>query len=172
MSDIIINLNLTSIEKETLKVFLQLKQSNAPLMLVGAEELSQILTENIHDISRPRAYAILSKLEEKGFLQKIKRKGFTLTDKGLQVLKELQHRIKILETYFYKELNMPLESDEPFTSASKEASRLVLHVSFEFIEILCEQLENPRTCPHDIEIPHHSKHPEPEDLIKQYKKEK
>lgn len=137
---------LTFIEKEAMKEYLKLKQRNAPLMLIGPKKMGDAL-----DLSRPRAYAILSKLEEKKILQKIERKGFILTDLGKYVLNELTHRTKILEIFFFNELGMDLES------ATDEASNLVLDASFNLISILCDRLGKPRTCPHNIEIPHQVK---------------
>ena len=166
MTNVIIDLNMTRIEKEAMHEFLKLRQEKAPLLILGAEELSLSLTKYIHEISRPRAYAILSKLEEKGLLLKIKRKGFIPTEEGFSVLDEFEHRLKILELFFYQIIGLPLESNNHMTSASKEASRLVLHVSFELIEILCERLANPKTCPHGLVIPHHNKHPELYELLK------
>jgi DtxR family transcriptional regulator, Mn-dependent transcriptional regulator len=149
MNEIIIDLNLAPMEKEALREFLQLKQDNAPMMFMGAQQLARQL-----DVTRPRAYMILSQLEDKKLVQKIDRKGFLLTEKGNKVMNELLHRTKILETYFYNELGLPLEA------AAKEATQIVLYVSFQFIEILCDKLGKPASCPHNIEIPHHKKHEE------------
>ncbi|MHA2502788.1 MAG: metal-dependent transcriptional regulator [Candidatus Kariarchaeaceae archaeon] len=159
MSDLILEFDLTTVEKEVMREFIRLQISKAPVVLLGAEEVSQLLSSRGHEISRPRAYAILSRLEEKGILQKIKRKGFVPTEYGARVLRELLHRTKILEVYLNQELGMPLEL------ASQEATELVLHVSFILVEILCKKLGKPVSCPHDTEIPHHDKHP---DFVSQF----
>ena len=148
MSDVfepVTDINLTQIEKKTLLLFFDLKRSKASVILIGAQKLSNSL-----ELSRPRAYAILSKLVEKEILEKIDRKGFTLTKYGHRVVNELIHRMKILETYLYQELEM-----KPLERAEKEALQMVLCTSYELIEILCKKLDKPEKCPHDIKIPHH-----------------
>ena len=135
---------LTQIEKETLRVYIKLKRDrNQDEIIVGAQELS----ENI-DVTRPRAYAILLQLENKGVLVNKKRKGFTVSAKGEDLLNDLLHRLKILELFFYQELGMTLEN------ASSEASNLAIHISDEMNTIICEKLGKPNVCPHDIKIPH------------------
>ncbi|MCY3410612.1 MAG: metal-dependent transcriptional regulator [Candidatus Heimdallarchaeota archaeon] len=142
MSNFKETLELTFNEKETMRYFLQLEYEKKN-KIIKATELTDII-----DFSRPRAYAVLSKLEEKKIVDKVGRKGFQLTEFGNEVLMEFEHRFKILETYFHDELNMELEM------AMHEASALVLHVSYDFIKILCNKMDRPKFCPHNLEIHH------------------
>ena len=87
-------------------------------------------------------------LESKEVLKKFKRKGFILTEKGEISMYELNHGEKILETYFYQELNLSLEN------ATMEASNLSLYVSSLLINTLCDKIGMPTVCPHGIVINH------------------
>ncbi len=148
----IINLDLTPVEKEIMLIFHNQK-NNKELIFLGATQLAKLYTRaDVGPITRQRAHAILSKLMEKGILSKLERKGFTLTDHGKKVLKELEHRFKILETYCFDELKMDLKT------AEKEAFNLLLYVSYNFVERLCDKMGKPVACPHNFEIPHHDYH--------------
>lgn len=135
--------SLTMIEKETLKIFLDATLHGEKIIILSAQEISKKL-----ELSRPRAYAILKNLVEKGILKKLQRKGFILTSKGENVIHILNHREKILETYFYQELNLSLDK------AGDEASNLSLYTSSLLINTLCEQIGMPKACPHGMAIDH------------------
>lgn len=142
MGIVIEDLKLTFIEKETMNEYLRQKQQKVDQIRLGAQSLANKL-----NVTRPRAYAILSKLEEKRILENKERK-FILTSYGLQLLNEFEHRLKILETFFHDEMGMEL------SDAFEEASQLVIHVSYNFIDILCGKMGKPVACPHNYKIPH------------------
>ena len=131
------------VEKETLKEFLDAKLKGDKIIMLGAQEISLKL-----NFSRPRAHAVLKNLESKKILEKFKRKGFILTTKGENLIHELRHREKILETYFYKELGFPLDK------AVDESAALSIYSSSFLINTLCEKLGMPDECPHGISIKH------------------
>ena len=135
--------SLTMVEKELLKEYLNATLNNEKIIILGAQEISEKL-----DLSRPRVYAILTNLESKGILEKFKRKGFLLTEKGESLIHEINHREKILETYFYQELEFSLEQ------ATEEASNLSIYTSSFLINALCEKIGMPKVCPHGITIYH------------------
>ena len=135
--------SLTMVEKELMKEFLNATLQGDKIIILGAQEISGKLK-----LSRPRAYAILINLESKGILEKFKRKGFLLTSKGENLIHEINHREKILETYFYKELQFPLEN------AMEEASSLSIYASSFLINTLCDKIGMPKVCPHGIAINH------------------
>ena len=137
--------SLTMVEKELLKEYLSATLKNEKIIILGAQEISEKL-----DLSRPRVYAILINLESKGILEKFKRKGFLLTEKGESLIHEINHSEKILETYFFQELDFPLEQ------ASEEASNLSIYTSSHLINALCEKIGMPNVCPHGIAINHNT----------------
>lgn len=139
----IVDIDLTWVEKEVIREFISKSRENTPLALIGPAELAKRM-----EFSRPRAHAILTKLEEKKFLEKMDRKGFYLTNKGAHLINELQHRSMVMETYFVEKLGMSIKS------AENESQNIVLHVSQDYIDILCNLMGKPSTCPHNYPIPH------------------
>ena len=126
-----------------MKVFLNAILDGKKLVLIGAQELA-----NEMNFSRPRAYAVLKQLVNKSLLEKYKRKGFILTSKGESLMHKLVHREKILEVYFYKNLNFDLEE------AQREASSLCIFADSLLINKLCEITGVPNVCPHGVPIQH------------------
>lgn len=135
--------SLTMVEKQLLKQYLNATLNGEKMILLGAQEISEKL-----DLSRPRIYAILTNLQSKGILEKFKRKGFVLTNKGETLIHEINHREKIMETYFFQELDLPLEK------ATEEASNLSIYTSSDLINSLCNKIGMPKVCPHGIPIDH------------------
>lgn len=131
------------VEKEAMKIFLNATLQGEKMIILSAQEISEKLS-----LSRPRAYAILTNLVSKNILAKKKRKGFILTERGENLIHELNHREKILETYFYQELKFSLEN------AVEEASNLSLYASSHLINVLCDKVGMPNVCPHGIAIDH------------------
>ena len=131
------------VEKETMKIFLNATLNGDKIIMLSAQEISEKL-----NLSRPRSYAILMNLDSKGILEKFKRKGFVLTKRGENLIHELNHREKILETYFYQELKFSLEE------AVEEASNLSIYASSHLINTLCNKIGMPTVCPHGIAIDH------------------
>ena len=138
-----VRLDFTKVEKESLAVYLRRRMANRNLLL-GASDLGEHL-----GVSRPRAYAIQKQLENKGVLHNDKGQGFHLTGKGEEILDSLQHRWKVLETYFFTDVGLELEK------ASDEAMNILLHISEEFLEKICEKIDIPSFCPHHQRIPLH-----------------
>jgi len=138
-----VKLDFTKVEKESLSVYLQRRMTKRNPLL-GASDLGEQL-----GVSRPRAYAIQKQLEKKGVLHNDKGQGFHLTGKGEVILDSLQHRWKVLETYFFTDVGLKLEK------ASEEAMNILLHISEEFLEKICEKLDIPSFCPHHQRIPLH-----------------
>lgn len=135
--------SLTMVEKETLKIFLNATLHGDKMIILSAQEISEQI-----NLSRPRAYAILTNLVSKDILEKFKRKGFILTQKGEELIHELNHREKVLETYMYQVLKLPLDK------ATDEASNLSLYASSFLINTLCDRINMPKVCPHGIPIDH------------------
>ena len=135
--------SLTIVEKELLKQFINATLNGDKFIILGAQEISKIL-----NLSRPRIYAILKNLESKKILEKFKRKGFILTNKGENLIHELIHREKILETYFFQELGFSIEN------SVDEASTISMYISSFLINSLCERLHMPKVCPHGFKISH------------------
>jgi len=103
---------------------------------------------NILGLTRPRAYVILTKLEQKGILERRKKLGFFLTKMGNQVIDVLNHRKQILEIFLHHDLDFDLES------ASEESLKLLLAISDKIIDRLCKKMGKPKECPHNLIIPH------------------
>ena len=134
---------LTAVEKDVIRQYITKIRAHDENPLIGPKEMGQLMS-----FSRPRAYAILSKLEEEEILEKIERKGFVLTVFGRQIVNELIHRTKVLETFFHEELDIDLDT------AEQDAQNIVLHVSVTLIQRICSRLGKPTYCPHNFLIPH------------------
>jgi len=149
---------LTPIQKEVISQYIKKIRDGNKIPLLGPKEISELvmnerkikytLQNDIQSFSKPRAYVILQELEKENILKHISRKGFELTDEGRRITNELIHRTELLETYFYQELGLPLDT------AEKDAQNTVLEVSIELISSICDILGQPKYCPHGYTIPH------------------
>ena len=135
---------MTTVEKDVIRQYIIKIREGDTDPLIGPTEMGKLM-----DFSKPRAYAIMDKLEEMRILDKIDRKGFFLTPFGKQIVNELIHRTKVLETYFHRELGVDLEI------AENDAQNVVLHISVELVDKICHIMGQPTTCPHNYIIPHH-----------------
>ena len=150
--------DLTPIQKEVILQYIQKIRDGNGIPLLGPKEISELVMNGrrskyqsqneLQSFSKPRAYVILQELERENILEHIPRKGFQLTNEGRRIINELIHRTKLLETYFYQELGLNLET------AEKDAQNTVLEVSIELISSICDILGQPKYCPHDYTIPH------------------
>ena len=149
---------LTPIQKEVISQYIHKIRDGNKIPLLGPKELSELVVAHrkvkyqtkseIQSFSKPRAYVILQELEQENILQHIPRKGFELTDEGRRITNELIHRTELLETYFYQELGLPLDT------AERDAQNTALEVSIDLISSICDILGQPKYCPHGYSIPH------------------
>jgi len=141
--DLLEEIHPTTTEKDVISQYIIKIRQGEPDPLIGPKEMGELM-----GFSRPRAYAVLSQLQQKHVVDKIERKGFILTKMGKQLINELIHRTKIMETYFHTEVGLKL------TIAEEDAKNSALHVSSTLINRLCELLGQPTFCPHNYQIPH------------------
>ena len=133
--------NITIVEKEILKEFLNERKKGKKVIILGAQEISDQSQQ-----SRPRAYAILKNLEGKKFLEILKGKGFMLTSTGEQLVNEIKYRENVLKTFFLKNLNFSE------LMAEEEASALSIYVSTYLIEAFNKKAEKRKSSHQKISI--------------------
>jgi len=116
-------------------------ESSVPVL--GPSEVSEQLS-----VSKVTAYQELRKLVAMGYAIHVPSKGFMISEKGTQIVRQLIRNHRILETFFVHVLNMPLDE------ACSNARSLEFAARAEFIDRLCAFLGHPSYCPHGYEIPH------------------
>lgn len=126
--------------KRSLQYLLAFYESDEPLKLKDiAEKLN---------VKAPSAHEAVMKLVSKGYLIKVQRGVFALSEQGRRYVEELLWRHAVLEWTFMEKLKI---KDSRLCEAISEFEEFIPR---EVIEELCELNEHPNSCPHDIEVPH------------------
>ncbi|PSQ16527.1 DtxR family transcriptional regulator [Halobacteriales archaeon QS_8_69_26] len=99
------------------------------------------------DVSPPSVSSMLSKLEERGFVDREEYGGATLTEEGELVALEILRHHRLLEQFLVEAL------DYDWSEVHDEADRLEHHISERFERRLAEVLDNPDVDPHGDPIP-------------------
>ena len=109
---------------------------------VGTSELADYL-----DVTSPTVSSMLSKLEERGLVDREEYRGVTLTEEGEVVALEILRHHRLLEAFLTERL------DYDWADVHEEADRLEHHVSEQLTERIAETLDNPGVDPHGDPIP-------------------
>ncbi len=91
------------------------------------------------------ASKVIKCLESKGLIRRVKYKGVSLTDKGLEVVKYVVRRHRIAEVFFRAFLDIDLLHSHVY-------AHLFEHLPDEIIERIYIKLGSPVTCPHGNKI--------------------
>jgi Mn-dependent DtxR family transcriptional regulator len=83
----------------------------------------------------------IERLENKGFVDWIRYSPFKLTEKGVNLAKELIRHARLLETLLYNELKLSAKE------AHNESEKFNLLFSCNTINKICEKYEHPSECP-------------------------
>lgn len=111
---------------------------------------SRVSTSSIADhldVSPPTVTSMLSKLDDREFIQYEKYKGVELTPEGETVALEVIRHHRLLEAYLAEHL------DYDWSEVHREADALEHHISEEFEERIAAALDNPEVDPHGDPIP-------------------
>jgi len=133
-------IKLTQREAEYLKEIYNL--STEGIVLVGPAELSKRFS-----VARPTAFQVLKKLESCGCLKRYKSKGYSLTEDGKHLAKQIVRNHRIFETYLVRILNISLDE------ACRITKPLELFLDTRLVDKLCAILGHPDRCPHGEPIP-------------------
>ena len=99
------------------------------------------------DVTPPTVSSMLTKLEERGLIDREQYKGATLTEEGELVALEILRHHRLLEAFLTEHL------DYDWADVHDEADRLEHHISDELSERIAEALDNPGVDPHGDPIP-------------------
>jgi len=99
------------------------------------------------DVTPPTASSMLDTLTERGFIEREKYAGATLTTEGETVALEVVRHHRLIETYLTEHLGYDL------TEVHDEADRLEHHISEEFERRVAAVLDDPTVDPHGDPIP-------------------
>ncbi|HLI46955.1 MAG TPA: metal-dependent transcriptional regulator [Geobacterales bacterium] len=103
------------------------------------------------NVKMPSALETISRLMIKGYLQKVSRGCFEISDEGKKYVEEMMWRHAVLEWTFMNKLNIQSKD------LCKTVSKIEELIPLDIIEELCEMNKHPITCPHNIEAPHPGK---------------
>ena len=104
------------------------------------------IAENL-DVSPPTVTEVLPLLEEEGYLEYIPYHGVKLTEKGHNEGKRIVRSHRVLEVFLKKYFTL----DEDVLH--EKACQMEHIFNEEMIDIICEELGQPKICPHGNEIP-------------------
>ena len=99
------------------------------------------------DVTPPTASSMLDTLADRGFVEREKYAGATLTTEGETVALEVVRHHRLIETYLTEHLGYDL------TEVHDEADRLEHHISEEFERRVADVLDDPAVDPHGDPIP-------------------
>jgi DtxR family Mn-dependent transcriptional regulator len=99
------------------------------------------------DVTPPTVSSMLTKLEERGLIDREQYKGATLTEEGELVALEILRHHRLLEAFLTEHL------DYDWADVHDEADRLEHHISDQLSERIAEALDNPGVDPHGDPIP-------------------
>ena len=131
---------LSDVMEDYLKAIYQLQQSTDERIKTSAiaDEL---------DVTSPTVTSMLEKLEDRGFVDRKKYRGVTLTDEGETVALEVIRHHRLLESYLTEHL------DYDWSEVHEEADRLEHHISEDFEARVAAALGEPEVDPHGSPIP-------------------
>jgi DtxR family Mn-dependent transcriptional regulator len=113
----------------------------------GEEQVSTSALADYLDVTSPTVSSMLTKLEERGLVDREKYKGVTLTEEGELVALEILRHHRLLEAFLTEQL------DYDWADVHDEADRLEHHVSEELTDRIAAVLGNPLVDPHGDPIP-------------------
>lgn len=99
------------------------------------------------DVTPPTATSMMETLDERGFVDREKYRGVTLTPEGRTVALEVIRHHRLLETYLAEQLGYD------WSAVHDEADRLEHHISEEFERRVATLLDDPDVDPHGDPIP-------------------
>jgi DtxR family Mn-dependent transcriptional regulator len=99
------------------------------------------------DVTAPTASSMLDSLAERGFVDREKYAGATLTSEGETIALEVVRHHRLLETYLTEQLGYD------WSEVHDEADRLEHHISEEFERRVADTLDDPDVDPHGDPIP-------------------
>jgi len=99
------------------------------------------------DVTPPTVSSMLTKLDERGLIDREEYRGVTLTEEGEVVALEILRHHRLLESFLTEHL------DYDWADVHEEADRLEHHVSDELTARIAESLDNPGVDPHGDPIP-------------------
>ena len=105
------------------------------------------------DVTPPTASSMLDTLADRGFVEREKYAGATLTTEGETVALEVVRHHRLIETYLTEHLGYDL------TEVHDEADRLEHHISEAFERRVADVLDDPTVDPHGDPIPDESLQP-------------
>ncbi|MGC8849966.1 MAG: metal-dependent transcriptional regulator [Candidatus Bathyarchaeia archaeon] len=98
-------------------------------------------------VKPPTAVDMIANLSEKGLVNHMKRRGITLTEKGLKTASTIVRRHRIYEKYLEAVFQIPPEE------ACREAAKIDHVLSGRIAEAMYLKLGCPECCPHEKSIP-------------------
>lgn len=126
--------------KRSTEYLLVFYESNGPLRLRDVAKKLKV--------TMPSALEVINKLAKEGYLVKVGRGKYEISEKGRRCMYELIWRHAVLEWTFMEKLNI---KDSRICEA---ISKFEDSIPREIIEELCELNKHPEICPHDLEVPH------------------
>ncbi len=99
------------------------------------------------NVKSPTAIEMLKKLESKGLVKYLGRKGVKLTKKGVVSAEKIIRRHRLIETLLVEKLGLDVDT------ACCETKKFDSYVSFRVVELINYVLGNPVCCPHGKPIP-------------------
>ncbi len=132
---------LSAVMEDYLKTIYQLHQES------DGERVRTSAIAEVLDVTPPTVTSMLSKLEERGLIEREKYKGVSLTTDGERVALEVIRHHRLLEAYLTEHL------DFTWSEVHDEADRLEHHISEVFEERVAATLEDPTVDPHGAPIP-------------------
>lgn len=131
---------LSPVMEDYLKAIYQLQQE------VDERVSTSAIAEEL-DVTAPSVTSMLEKLEERGFVEREKYAGVTLTHDGERVALEVIRHHRLLEAYLTEHL------DYDWAEVHDEADRLEHHISEAFEARVAAALTDPEVDPHGAPIP-------------------
>ena len=97
------------------------------------------------DIAPPSVVEMFRRIEDKGLVTYIDRKGITLTPNGRKIARQIVRNHRLIE--------LLMKDTIKFKSDEKMACGIEHHMTGEFADALCKLLNHPQKCPRGKEIP-------------------
>ena len=113
----------------------------------GEERVATSALADSLDVTAPTVSSMLTKLEDRGLVDREEYRGVTLTEEGEIVALEILRHHRLLEAFLTEQL------DYDWADVHEEADRLEHHVSDELATRIAEALDNPGVDPHGDPIP-------------------
>lgn len=99
-------------------------------------------------VTAPSAYEYISELVKMGYIYKIGRGQYSLTQRGVEAILRRIRAHGVLEEMLVRVFKIDIET------ACSMASIIDLEIEEKEIEKICSILGHPRKCPHGMRIPH------------------